>query len=138
LAAACDNDPADLLLPDTYIAVAANENTLPAMLITYPAGDGIRMVAGSLTLRAPDSAFVVLRTQYVSPTGVADAPVTDTTRAQYQAQGTTLQFTQSESFTLHLESGELLRPRELRIVGSLRLPPSHGLGSSPVRLFFVR
>ena len=119
----------------TYAAIQANGSSLPTSILTLPSGDGIRLIQGSLSVRAPDTLLLALRTQYVDPSGAAGAPGSDTTWALYQRSGSTLELSALASRPLEIES-----PATLASAGSIqltvlrRLPASAGFGTYPVAL----
>ncbi len=124
----------------TYTAVQANGSPLPTMIITYsPSGDGVRLVQSSLTLGVPDTLVLVLQTQYVSPTGSADTPTSDTLRALYRVEGSMLQLSRLGSPPLPFESpGTIASDGSIRLTARRQLPPSVGFGTYPVELLFRR
>ena len=136
--AGCGDDPTPpRTIEGTYDAVEAVNKRLPADVFLYASGGSIRVVQGTLTLKAPDTVVVVLWTQNVSSTGAADPAIPDTSRAHYRQQGTTLELTRMGTFPLMLES-----PATLTTDGSVNinvvrlLPVSVGLGTYRVPMRF--
>ena len=123
----------------TYAAIQANGSSLPTSILTFPSGDAIRLIQGSLSVRAPDTLLLALRTQYVDPSGVAGDPGSDTTWALYQRVGSTLELSALASRPLEIES-----PATAASAGSIqltvlrRLPASAGFGTYPVALLLRR
>ena len=141
LVASCSGDPVQPRpVEGTYGAVQANGSALPTNILTYPSGDGVRLLQGSLTLQTPDTLVAVLRTQYVGPSGSGDAPVSDTLRALYTVNGSALELSRLGSRPLEFESpGTISSDGSIRLTALRRLPPSAGfVGTYPVELFFRR
>ena len=137
-AAGCGDDPTPpRTLEGTYAAVEAINQRLPTDVFLYPSGGSVRVVQGTLTLKAPDTVIVVLWAQNLSSTGTADPATPDSSRAHYRQQGTTLELTRMGTFPLMLES-----PATLTTDGSIRvdvvrlLPASVGLGTYEVPMRF--
>lgn len=100
----------------------------------------MRLLQGSLTLQAPDTLVVVLRTQYVGPGGSGDTPANDTLRALYQVNSSSLQLSRLGSRPLEFETpGTIASDGSIHLTALRRLPPSAGfVGTYPVELFFRR
>ncbi len=140
LVAGCNGEPTGpRSVEGTYVAIQANGSSLPTMILTYPSGDGLRLLQGSLVLRAPDTLMLVLQTQYVDPSGGASTPVSDTARALYRVDGSALTLSRLGSRPLEFQSpGSVSAGGSIHLIALRRLPPSVGLGTYPVELRFRR
>lgn len=122
-----------------YEAVQANGSTLPTNIFYYETPDRIRLLRGSLTLGASGTLLLVSQTAYVDPLGAEGTPASDTIRALYVVNGSSLEFSPIGIGFLALES-----PATIASDGSIDLtvlrprPVSTGYGLYPVRLRFRR
>lgn len=134
--AACDDGPSSpRVLAGDYDVVQANGSALPAMILTFPSNDGIRLLDGTVELRMPDTLVLTLLTQYVSASGSPGAPMTDSARARFTLNGTALELRALGTEPFAFESpASITSDGTIHLITVRPLPPSQGLGSYSVGL----
>lgn len=135
LVACGDGGTSPRVLAGAYDVFEANGSTLPTMILTSSSNDGVRLLDGTVVLRAPDTLVLTMLTQYVSASGSPGAPVTDSTRARFTLSGTTLTLSQLDPAPFAFESdASITSGGTIQLVTVRPLPPSLGIGTYRVTL----
>lgn len=140
--AACDDGPsAPVDVEGAYRLSTAEGDGLPAWInFDGSQGSGHQLLDGSLRLRAPDQAEVVLESRMVDASGNVTSTRSDTIRAEYVLQGAELWLRPYRATTnLWLGSRATVQAnRRIDIELQLTRPSVHGYQYVPVDVRFSR
>jgi len=141
VAAGCTDNPVPPRQPveGNYEAVLANGAALPAVIRSDGSGGGVRLLRADLSLAAAGNLDLILLTQRFASDGSSDSPVSETLRALYQEESSslTLRAATPEPLPFHA-TAVIASDGSIRLTVLRRLPPSQGLGTYPVELIFRR